>query len=61
LQFRDGAVVDRDHAANVLDGSLSAQRHVVGLLGVSIGFGPDFLAGAERRPVGQTLSCYPPR
>jgi hypothetical protein len=25
---------------------------------VSIGFGPDFLAGAERRPVGQTLSCY---
>ena len=33
--FRDGAVVDRDHAANVLDGPLSAPRHLVGLPGVS--------------------------
>ena len=30
--FRDGAVVDRGHAANVLDGPLSALRHLVGLL-----------------------------
>jgi len=30
--LRDGAVVDRGHAANVLDGPLSALRHLVGLL-----------------------------
>jgi 2-oxo-3-hexenedioate decarboxylase len=30
--WRDGAVVDRGHAANVLDGPLSALRHLVGLL-----------------------------
>jgi 2-oxo-3-hexenedioate decarboxylase len=30
--LRDGAVVDRGHAANVLDSPLSALRHLVGLL-----------------------------
>ena len=30
--LRDGAVVDRGHAANVLGGPLSALRHLVGLL-----------------------------
>jgi 2-oxo-3-hexenedioate decarboxylase len=30
--LRDGAVVDRGHSANVLDGPLSALRHLVGLL-----------------------------
>jgi len=30
--LRDGTVVDRGHAANVLDGPLSALRHLVGLL-----------------------------
>jgi 2-oxo-3-hexenedioate decarboxylase len=30
--FRDGALVDRGHAANVRDGPLSALRHLVGLL-----------------------------
>jgi len=30
--LRDGEVVDRGHAANVLDGPLSALRHLVGLL-----------------------------
>ena len=30
--FRDGVAVDRGHAANVLDGPLSALRHLVGLL-----------------------------
>src|SRR5262245_12344785 len=30
--LRDGAAVDRGHAANVLDGPLSALRHLVGLL-----------------------------
>ena len=30
--LRDGAVVDRSHSANVLDGPLSALRHLVGLL-----------------------------
>src|SRR3954469_18766703 len=30
--LRDDAVVDRGHAANVLDGPLSALRHLVGLL-----------------------------
>ena len=30
--LRDGTVVDRGHAANVLDGPLSAMRHLVGLL-----------------------------
>jgi 2-oxo-3-hexenedioate decarboxylase len=30
--LRDGAVVDRGHAANVLNGPLSALRHLVGLL-----------------------------
>jgi 2-oxo-3-hexenedioate decarboxylase len=30
--LRDGAVADRGHAANVLDGPLSALRHLVGLL-----------------------------
>jgi 2-oxo-3-hexenedioate decarboxylase len=30
--LRDGAVIDRGHAANVLDGPLSALRHLVGLL-----------------------------
>src|SRR5262249_12266151 len=30
--LRDGAVVDRGHAANVLTGPLSALRHLVGLL-----------------------------
>ena len=30
--LRDGAVVDRGHAADVLDGPLSALRHLVGLL-----------------------------
>jgi 2-oxo-3-hexenedioate decarboxylase len=30
--LRDGEVIDRGHAANVLDGPLSALRHLVGLL-----------------------------
>jgi 2-oxo-3-hexenedioate decarboxylase len=30
--LRDGTVVDRGHSANVLDGPLSALRHLVGLL-----------------------------
>jgi 2-keto-4-pentenoate hydratase len=30
--LRDGAVVDRGHSANVLDGPLSALHHLVGLL-----------------------------
>src|SRR5262249_12702497 len=30
--LRDGVVADRGHAANVLDGPLSALRHLVGLL-----------------------------
>jgi 2-oxo-3-hexenedioate decarboxylase len=30
--LRNGAVVDRGHAANVLNGPLSALRHLVGLL-----------------------------
>ncbi|MBV8242628.1 MAG: hydratase, partial [Hyphomicrobiales bacterium] len=30
--LRDGAVVDRGHSANVLDGPLSALRHLVALL-----------------------------
>jgi 2-oxo-3-hexenedioate decarboxylase len=30
--LRDGAVVDRGHAANVLDGPLTALRHLVGVL-----------------------------
>ena len=30
--LRDGEVVDRGHAANVLDGPLSALRHLVGML-----------------------------
>jgi 2-oxo-3-hexenedioate decarboxylase len=30
--LRDGTMVDRGHAANVLDGPLSALRHLVGLL-----------------------------
>src|SRR4029077_4632305 len=31
-RLRDGEVVDRGHAANVLDGPLSALRHLVGLI-----------------------------
>jgi 2-oxo-3-hexenedioate decarboxylase len=41
---RDGEVVDRGHASNVLDGPLSALRHVVGLL-ASDGSNPALGAG----------------
>jgi 2-oxo-3-hexenedioate decarboxylase len=55
--LRDGRVVDRGHSANVLDGPLSALRHLVGLLARDPVHPP--LAAGEIVPTGTLTRAMP--
>ncbi len=54
---RDGAAVDRGHAANVLDGPLSALRHLVALLAKDSANAP--LAAGEIVTTGTVTRAFP--
>ncbi len=55
--LRDGAVVDRGRAANVLDGPLSALRHLVGLLARDPVYSP--LATGDIVTTGTLTRAFP--